>query len=304
MSDRSKNIFAEFAYKKIDSLLADGREGTAATYTSSVRSFMRFLEAENMDLWRMDELLMERYEAWLLRNGVLKNTSSFYLRTLRTICRQAASSGLELWNDDSAFSHVFTGFTKTAKRAITMEDIRGIKALDLTGRPALAFARDMFLFSFYLRGMSFVDMAYLRKSDLHNGMLSYVRRKTHQKLCVEWEPQMQEIIDLYEDKCAGLPYLLPIISRGDIPERGQYQLVQHAVNRNLKKVAELLGMDISLTMYVARHSWASLAYRMNIPVSVISEGMGHESERTTRIYLASLDSAVVDDANRRIISSL
>ena len=115
---------------------------------------------------------------------------------------------------------------------------------------------------------------------------------------------MQEIIDLYEDKCAGLPYLLPIISRGDIPERGQYQLVQHAVNRNLKKVAELLGMDISLTMYVARHSWASLAYRMNIPVSVISEGMGHESERTTRIYLASLDSAVVDDANRRIISSL
>lgn len=90
MLDRSKNIFAEFACKKIASLLAEGREGTAATYTSSVRSFMRFLEAENVELRRMDEMLMERYEAWLLRNGVLKNTSSFYLRTLRTICRQAA----------------------------------------------------------------------------------------------------------------------------------------------------------------------------------------------------------------------
>lgn len=148
MLDRSKNIFAEFACKKIDSLLAEGREGTAATYTSSVRSFMRFLKAENVELRRMDEMLMERYEAWLLRNGVLKNTSSFYLRTLRTICRQAASSGVALWKDDSAFSHVFTGFSKTAKRAITMEDIRGIKSLDLIGRPALAFARDMFLFSF------------------------------------------------------------------------------------------------------------------------------------------------------------
>src|SRR5574344_1401018 len=134
MLDRSKNIFAEFACKKIGSLLAEGREGTAATYTSSVRSFMRFLEAENVELRRMDEMLMERYEAWLLRNGVLKNTSSFYLRTLRTICRQAASSGVALWKDDSAFSHVFTGFSKTAKRAITMEDIRGIKSLDLIGR--------------------------------------------------------------------------------------------------------------------------------------------------------------------------
>lgn len=63
-------------------------------------------------------------------------------------------------------------------------------------------------------------------------------------------------------------------------------------------------MSAPLTLYVARHAWASIARSKNVPISVISEGMGHDSESTTRIYLASLDTVAVDKANRMIIKSL
>ena len=76
------------------------------------------------------------------------------------------------------------------------------------------------------------------------------------------------------------------------------------INRKLKTIGNMVGIQLPLTMYVARHSWASAAKTKNVPISVISEGMGHDSELTTQIYLASLDTAVVDKANRMILKSL
>ena len=161
----------------------------------------------------------------------------------------------------------------------------------------------MFLFSFYTRGMSFVDMAYLQKKDLNRGILSYRRRKTGQLLFIKWEKCMQEIVDKY-----NLPqsnYLLPIIKpMSKIDERKQYLYSSHKINRNLKILGEQLGLSIPLTMYVSRHAWASIAKSKNIPISIISEGLGHDSEATTRIYLASLDTIAIDKANRIILQSL
>ena len=113
---------------------------------------------------------------------------------------------------------------------------------------------------------------------------------------------MQEIVNKYENPLSK--FLLPIIKPMNSDERTQYQNAQYLINRKLKEIGKMAGVELPLTMYVARHSWASVAKNKNIPISVISEGMGHYSEKTTQIYLASLDTSVVDNANNMIIYSL
>lgn len=164
----------------------------------------------------------------------------------------------------------------------------------------LEYARDMFLFSFYTRGMSFIDMAYLKKLDLKNGTITYRRRKTGQQLTIKWEKCMEDIIAKYGTNTAT-HYLLPIITNPYSDERTQYRNAICRINVVLKEVAKLAGLHIPLTMHVARHYWASVAKSKNIPLSVISEGMGHDSEETTHIYLASLDTSLVDKANNLIL---
>lgn len=261
---------------------------------------MQFRENKDVLLSEIDSDLMMMYEAWLHAKGITKNSSSFYMRILRAVYNRAVEK--ELTENRTPFRHVYTGIDKTAKRAISLKSIKKIKNLDLSLQPALGFARDMFLFSSYTRGMSFIDMAHLKKKDLQNGVLSYRRRKTGQQLFIRWEKCMQEIFDKYNTNYSS-PYLLPIL-KYPYDNRNQYKNVLFHTNKNLKEVAKLAGISIPLTLYVARHSWASIAKSKNIPISVISEGMGHDSEMTTQIYLASLDNSVVDKANTQILRDL
>lgn len=164
----------------------------------------------------------------------------------------------------------------------------------------MAFARDMFLFSFYTRGMSFIDIAYLQKKDLQNNILTYRRKKTGQKLQIHWELCMQQIVNLHPAD-NNSQFLMSINNDPQKDHRRQYQNALIRINRNLKKLGEDIGLELPLTMYVARHSWATTARSEGVPISVISEGMGHDNEKTTQIYLASLEHSVVDKANRKIL---
>ena len=202
---------------------------------------------------------------------------------------------------NNPFRHVYTGVDKTVKRAIPIKAIKALKMLDLSKKPSLEFARDMFMFSFYTRGMSFIDMAYLKKTDLQNGILTYRRRKTGQELNIKWEKCMDEIVTKFPENQTD--FLLPIIKEQG-GERRQYDNALHLVNYHLKELSTMLKLQRPLSMYVARHSWASAAKAKNVPLSVISEGMGHDSETTTQIYLASLETSVVDKANKMILDLL
>lgn len=292
--------FFDFAESLIENVSQLGRARTAETYTVSLNSFRRFRRAEDLPLGAIDSDLIEAYEAYLKRCGTSLNTSSFYMRNLRAIYNRAVEKDLTPQN--SPFRHVYTGVDKTIKRAISLTAIRQIKHLQLPPNTSADLARDIFLFSFYTRGMAFVDIAHLKKRDLRNGVLTYRRRKTGQQLSIKWEECMQAIVDKYQDRRS--PYLLPIIRDDGSTARAQYLCKSHNINRNLKSIGEKVGLSIPLTMYVARHAWASIAHSKNIPLSVISEGMGHDSESTTRIYLASLDNSVIDQANSIILSSL
>ncbi len=272
---------------------------TSETYFSTLRSFMTFLRDQDIPIDGITSDLMLQYESWLKLKGVCMNSISFYMRILRAVYNRAVDKGMV--EQTSPFRHVYTGIDKTIKRAIPIKSIKSLKNIDLTMRHSSDFARDMFMFSFYTRGMSFIDMAYLKKKDLSHGILTYRRRKTGQLLSIKWEKCMAEIVNKYNDDTSE--YLLPIIKRqGD--ERRQYINSLHLVNYRLKLLSEEIGLNRPLTMYVARHSWASAARSKNIPISVISEGMGHDNEATTQIYLASLETSVVDNANKKIIGLL
>jgi integrase len=266
---------------------------------AAFRSFSDFRGGRDVQLEAVDSDLMMMYEAFLKDRGVTKNTVSFYMRILRAVYNRAVERNLT--EQQFPFKHVYTGIDKTVKRAISLGAIRKIKNLNLS--PSLDFARDMFLFSFYTRGMSFIDMAYLRKSDLRNGILSYCRRKTGQQLFVCWKQCMQDIVEK-QNMMEDSPYILPILKFPYDRSRTQYKNVLSRINRALKAVAQLAGIEIPLTMYVSRHSWASAAKKKHIPISVISEAMGHDSETTTQIYLASLDCSVIDRANQIILKEL
>lgn len=290
-----------FMESVINQLRKVNRIRTSETYIATLSSFMKFRNGQDILLSEIDSDTMMLYEAWLKEKGICPNTVSFYMRILRAVYNRAVEK--ELVEQRCPFKHVYTGIDKTVKRAVSLKAIKRIKKLDMTLKPHLDYARDMFLFSFYTRGMSFIDMAYLKKSDLKSGILTYRRKKTNQQLSIRWEKCMEEIVAKYRDRSVTR-YLLPIITNPLTDERIQYRNALCRVNVALKEVVRLLNLSIPLTMYCARHSWASIAKNKNIPLSVISEGMGHESEETTRIYLASLDANVIDEANSLILKSL
>ena len=284
-----------FMQENIDRMHRLGKVRTGETYTCTLNSFMRFRQGKDV-LWKdFDADLTASYEAYLKSTGVSMNTISFYNRILRAVYNRAVEKGFT--KQVFPFKNVYTGVEKTIRRGLPIKTIRNIRNLDLSHCPSLDYARDMFLFSFYTRGMSFVDMAYLKKNDLKNGILTYRRKKTGQRLCI------QDILEKYHISQES-PYLLPIIHKTGKEERKQYNNALHLVNKKLKFIGSILQLSIPLTMYVARHSWATVAKSKNIPLSVISEGMGHDSENTTLIYLASLNTEIIDKANKLILDLL
>lgn len=296
----SNEYLFPFMQETIVQLQKLGKTRTAETYQSALASFMRFREGKDVLISHIKDNLIVAYENSMKASGLSSNTTSFYMRILRAVYNRAVKQGIT--KQKYPFQYVYTGVAKTRKRAVDISIVRRLAEMDLDRNPSAALARDMFLFSFYTRGMSFVDMAYLRKSDLSRGILTYRRRKTGQNLFIRWEKCMDEIVSSYDNPSSF--YLLPIITSSDTDERQQYINMSHKINRSLKSLGKKLGLPTPLTMYVARHTWANAARKKKIPISVISEGMGHTSEMTTRIYLSSLDADIIDRANKKILRLL
>lgn len=294
--------FFTFIRSMVAKKTAAKRYGTAKTYSDSLASFSSFRNGKDITFDNLNEDVINQYEAWMKNKGLKRNSSSCYLRTFKTLYLKAVELGLT--EDKDIFRHVFTGFATTTKRAISIDAIKAIRKLNLKDGSPLAFARDMFMLSLYLQGMSFVDIAYLKKSDIRNGQLQYSRKKSGQTLTISWEKPMQEIVDAYSHLTKDTPYLLPIITKQDGIERKQYEKAEHNVNRNLKKIGEMAGLHIPLTTYVARHSWASIMRDMGNDITVVGKGLGHSDIKTTQIYLSTIDNSTVMRANKRFLGRI
>jgi len=287
--------FFPFIKHLIDKLETEKRSKTASIYKTAQRSFSRFRYGEDIRIERIDNLLIQQYETYLKESSVRINSISCYMRALRAIYNQAVEKGLT--TSKNPFKDVYTGIDKTLKRAVGEEVIAQLHDLNLSEYPPLQQARDLFMFSFYTRGMSFIDMANLTQKNIKNGYLVYSRSKTKQNLTIKIEKCIEEIIERYKNLIIE-NYLLPIYSEQNRSSGSNLR----TYNKRLKRISEMLGLGKPLSSYVSRHSWATIALRKGISVQVISEGMGHENEKTTRIYLASLDQSVIDTANALIIA--
>ena len=290
----------EYVRELTQRLYKNGKYRSADIYMCTLRSFMKFRQEKDLLISQLDSLIMEDYESYLRKNSLTLNTISFYIKRLRAIYNKALEQyGLE---DRKPFAHSFTKNTPTTKRALTAENIHQIvAATTVTEEEALA--RDLFLFSFYTRGMSFVDIAFLEKGSIKDGQLIYKRKKTGKELRVAWRPCMQEIADRHPSLDGK--HLLGIVNQNVVTDvRKQYHYRQCRVNKALQKFTRRIGMPMKVTMYCARHSWATIAKEKNIPISVISDSMGHNSEKITRIYLKSINDDVIDRYNDMLIEAI
>ncbi len=286
---------------QIEKCILTGRHGTARNYSRTLSSFRSFMGGKDISFPMMTEGLIIEYERWLTARGVTRNSSSFYIRNLRSIYNKAVRSGLTV--QKSPFMNVYTGVDSTRKRAVGEEEILRLMKMDLSHSDTLALSRDLFVFSYCTRGMAFIDISFLRKTDIRDGVITYVRRKTGQRLSVRLEPCIESIINRYAAATSRSPYIFPIITSSDQETAyRQYQIALAYHNRKLKRLSA--GTGLSLSSYTARHTWATTARNHNVPISVISAGMGHSSDRITQIYLASLEDSVVDEANRMILGKL
>ena len=161
-----------------------------------------------------------------------------------------------------------------------------------------------FVFCFYARGMSFVDMAHLRKDSIRGGFVRYVRKKTGQQMEMRVTSEMQSVIDSFAGEVQGALYIFPVIRDNGIPPRRQYETALRSQNYRLKRLEAMAGIKRRISTHWARHSWASIGKQKNVPLRVISECLGHTSEKTTRIYLDSLDNSVLDAASDTILSAI
>ena len=291
----------DFIKNQIRLMRNANRLGTALNYEKTMKNFAEFLGGVNLPFSAMTEQLIADYNAFLVQRGMVRNSISFYMRIMRAVYNKAVRQ--KLVEQSHPFTEVYTGIDRTRKRAVSESVISQLYKLKLTEGTPLALARDIFIFSYCTRGMAFVDIAYLKKENIQNGVICYARRKTGQLLSVRIEPSIQRIIDRYSSALS--PYVFPILTSTETKEAyEEYQVAINNHNRLLRRLSKMLPAGCKLTSYTSRHSWATAARNHNVPISVISQGMGHTSEQTTQIYLTMLENSVIDDANQGLIMSL
>ncbi len=297
-SVKRRPSFIGTALKMLGSLSGIRSKSTLDNYRTALSSFSSYLH-HDISIEDIDVNIIEGYERWLIDKGVTPNTASCYMRSLRSLIKKMNPEA----DVQPLFNNVFTGKERTEKRSLPMEDILRLKQLTLPEGSPLSFTRDLFFFSLYALGMPFVDMAYLRKSQVSDGYIIYHRHKTGQRICIKIEPPMQQIMDRYHEPDTA--FVFPILSSHANSQREvEYESARSAYNRHLKRLGVLANTQRTLTSYVARHSWASTAYHSNVSLSVISKALGHTSPNTTQNYLQSIDDHSIDMANHLLIKNL
>lgn len=302
VAGRGSVTVLQFMENQIVMMRAVNRLGTAYNYEKTKKNIEEFLGGIDIPFTSIDEQFIYEYNVFLIKRGLVRNSVSFYMRILRAVYNKAVRLKLVKKPSD-LFVDVYTGVDKTRKRAVSESVISQLYKLDLPEGTQLALARDIFVFSYCTRGMAFVDIAYLKKDNIHNGVICYSRRKTGQRLSVKVEPAIKKIIERYS--CDTSSYVFPILrTSGPKQAYEEYRLAINNYNRLLRRLSKMLPESCKLTSYTSRHSWATAARKHNIPISIISAGMGHSSEQTTHIYLKSIEDNEIDNANASMLKIL
>lgn len=291
----------QFFVQRINELQFNHQFATARHYQSTMHSLQTFWGMGELTFSQLNHQLVQSYNEWLRAHDLQMNTISFYNRILRALCSTASHQGIHVCEE--IFDGIYTRIPTTRKRAVELNTIHQLMKCDLSDNKTLQLVRDLFLFSFMAQGMAFIDLVYLRHQDVHGEYLTYCRRKTGRQVFVYLEPIMLEIINRHT--ILSTQYLFPILNGSNASQTyKQYQKKLTWYNLQLKVLSKRAKLNIMLSSYVARHSWATSALRCNTPIGIISEAMGHATERTTRIYLSTFQKGDIARANKKIIDKL
>lgn len=290
---------AEIFLEHLKFLQSCKRTGYMLSIRQTYNSLLKFNGTLDIPFSEIDVNWLRRYEGWLRKSNKSENTIGIRFRNLRMIYNKAIEKGAvkkELYPFDSY--KVSKLHKETIKRAIVKDDIKRVLNYNVNGRDfytSLAIA--LFSFSYYMGGINFVDMAYLQGSNIIDGRLVYYRKKTSKLINLPMNPEAMEIISRYNTGLTG--YIFPILSFAHNTEQmklNRLHKVITKVNKALKLIGQELGLPIKLTTYVARHSFATVLKRAGVSTSIISESLGHSSEKITQIYLDSFENSQINEA--------
>ena len=273
-----------------------GKDSTADLYRVVRNRLYRFWKGASLQWTDITAAMVDDFGSSLRAEGLVVNTVNSYLSSFRALCHTALREGLP-GPVCAPFAGLHLKREETAKRALKIAEVNKVMQADYPGEPSLREALDLFIFSYLACGLPFVDLASLPKKTIVGGERVYYRHKTGALIRVGITPAMRLLLRKYGQK--GSPYLFPILSAGKYGHEA-YKAALRKYNSLFVIIGARLHLSVKLTSYVARHSWVTKALRQNIPVAVISQAMGHTSEKTTRIYLAQLDQSVLNKANAKI----
>lgn len=294
-----------FMKEVTDGLQMGGNFGTAHVYRSSLNAIITYCGGEDFTFNEITPEWLKGFEIHLRGRKCSWNTVSTYMRILRAVYNRAVDNN-EAEYIPRLFRYVYTGTRAEHQRALETGDVEKIFAglILLSGvNPAMQRARHFFILMFLMRGMPFVDLAYLRKSDLHGNVITYRRRKTGRPLSVTLTNEAMRIVRMYMNQDVHSPYLFSFLRspEGTMEAYREYQLALRSFNRQLLILGELLGIPDRLSSYTARHTWATTAYYCEVHPGIISQAMGHSSITVTETYLKPFQNKKIDEANKLII---
>ena len=298
-------MFCEFALHLIDSFEKTGRIGNAKVYGMAVSFIKRYNKGADLPFSQITYSLLKKMEVAYLSQNKSVNGLSVYMRTIRSIYNKAIKEGLA-GEESYPFKNLEIRTEKTRKRAISKDQINKIEQIEIPEDTVLWHTKNYFLFSFYCRGMNFIDMAKLQVKNLINNRIIYARSKSRDRklFSIEINEKINRILEYYMchvNRNDPNSYIFPIIQRSEpLLMRKDIDNARGLFNEYLKVLAKECGITENLTSYVARHTWASAAKKMGISSEIISEGMGHSDLKTTQIYLEDFADDVLDEANKRI----
>lgn len=298
--DYTKSFFT-IMEGRIEQLRKNEQKRTATNYEGALRMFRQFRKDRDISPNEINGILIKNFELYLKGKDNSLNTISFYMRILQAAYNYAVEKRWVKTNT-YPFKDVFKGEEKTAKRAIDQEVVLELKQLDLVQHPMLDFARHIFMFSLYTRGMAFIDIAYLKRGNLTGDLLQYKRHKTGQLIQMRLPECAMELIRKYAPAMNDTDYLFPLLYYPDKKKDCSYDSALRLYNLRLKDISTIMELAEPLTSYVSRHTWATLAKRLGVATIVISDAMGHTSEDTTQIYLDRINNTVLDEANNTVVA--
>ena len=300
----TKTTVGSYLESQMIQLKSENRLNYCLTFKQLRSSMTRFNKTLDIYFSDIDKVWLKKYELWLKSEGLKLNSIGVLFRTLRVLYNRAIEENIVKQEQYPFKSYKVSKLKQeTIKRAITKDEVKKIINTNIsTKNEYFQLAIDVFYFSYLCAGINFKDIAYLTKSNIIEKQLAYYRKKTKKLIKIPIQDEAMKIIQKYVKNDED--YLFPILDKFHQTEQQKANRIHKTISKiniNLKMIGEKLMLPIDLTTYVARHSFATVLKRSGVSTSIISESLGHSSEKITQIYLDSFENSQIDEAMKNLL---